>query len=136
MGRIMNQLTPEKAAYIAGIVDGEGCISAVHDHPDRGNSIRLELKIANTNRPLLESIQTDLGEGRIQSVKRYSSRHKPCFELRVHGEKAQRSVKQLLPFLRVKMQQAELLCSVKMREGNTHMETLQRFRELNKRGRS
>ena len=51
----MNQMTPTEQAYIAGIVDGEGCITmrrCVEKHKDVVMH-RLFLYVSNTDLPLL-----------------------------------------------------------------------------------
>ena len=50
--REVNSLSPVDAAYIAGLVDGEGTITLSRKHAGEGR--QLVLSISNTERPLLE----------------------------------------------------------------------------------
>jgi len=69
--RTVNQLDPPEAAYIAGLVDGEGTVTLTTMH--RGENRRLVVSISNTERNLLEFVQEALGTGQITSKRTYST---------------------------------------------------------------
>jgi hypothetical protein len=61
--RTVKQLDAPDAAYIAGLVDGEGTVTLTTMH--RGENRRLVVSISNTERALLEFVQKALGTGQI-----------------------------------------------------------------------
>jgi hypothetical protein len=84
--RSVQRLAPEMAAYIAGLVDGEGTItlSALH----RGERRRLVVSISNTDRSLLECVRAVIGAGQITGKRTYSERHTPSFAYRITNRQA------------------------------------------------
>ena len=50
-------LSETQKAYLAGIVDGEGCISFCKI----GSFLYLGVSVANTNKPLINWLRTNLG---------------------------------------------------------------------------
>jgi len=77
MKRDVNELSPASAAYIAGIVDGEGTVtlSRLHAHENR----RLVVSIANTEFQLLQFVLEEVGAGKLTRKKTSSKRHTPSF---------------------------------------------------------
>lgn len=92
--------------YIAGFIDGEGCISA----STRG----LRLIITNTNKEILEEIQEYFGEGKLIGRIRVKIRgqndnyRKKCYQLVLWNRHAERVLLLLIPHLRLKKKEAEL----------------------------
>ena len=70
--RETRRLAPEDAAYIAGILDGEGTISLSRRH--RTDNRQLVVSIASTERQLLEYVQQVVGAGRIARKRTVRSR--------------------------------------------------------------
>lgn len=92
-------LTPEQAAYVAGVIDGEGCITT---SGHRG----FRVQIANTNRPWLETLSGWVG-GTIHGHRgRFNKR--PSFSLSLTIRESQEALAQCQPFLMLKQQQAAL----------------------------
>ena len=95
-------------AYMAGIVDGEGCIAI--DRFTNKNlpsyCYRLKLRVGNTNRWLIEQLRFSFG-GNIKTVKQRGNA-KEAWEWYLAGENAAYCLKLLLPYLRIKRPQAEL----------------------------
>jgi hypothetical protein len=60
---IVKQLSVSEAAYVAGIVDGEGTITLTRTH--RGENRRPLLSISSTESALLLYVQSVIGAGRI-----------------------------------------------------------------------
>jgi hypothetical protein len=93
----MNTLTSSVAAYIAGLVDGEGTItlSRLHKHANR----RLVVTIANTELVLLQFVLTHVGAGKITRKRTTSEKHTPSFCYAISSRQALTLLKQLLPYL-------------------------------------
>ena len=96
--RAVRRLTPEMAAYIAGLVDGEGTItlSALH----RGERRRIVVVISNTDRALLEFVRDTVGAGRITAKRTYSERHTPSFAYSLASRQALDVLAQIASFLK------------------------------------
>lgn len=56
-------LSLEEAAYVAGLIDGEGSVSLTRRH--RNDKRQLVVSISNTERNLLEYVKQVVGAGRI-----------------------------------------------------------------------
>ncbi len=69
----MNQLSTEDAAYIAGLIDGEGTITLTRLHV--GEHRRLVLSISNNDRRLLEFVKSSVGGGKITGKRCYCENH-------------------------------------------------------------
>ena len=108
----MDALTAEQAAYLAGVIDGEGHLAIVRAVKASGGSPRFGFvaKITNTKREWLEELQTWIG-GRVYqtgaSPKRLNSR--PCFDLRLIGAEARAMLTQIRPYVRLKSRHVDLL---------------------------
>ena len=109
--RTVRKLDPCDAAYIAGLVDGEGTITLTVQH--RGENRRLVLSISNTELPLLEFVRRVVGAGRITTKRTYSKRHMPSFTYQISSRQALSLLVQIAPHLRTyKAKRARLaLCN-------------------------
>ena len=108
---------PAILAYIAGIVDGEGCIritSCFHPTNSVNSSHSLRLAITNTSAGLIAWLLRVIGG----SVTKHPIRHdkrpgwhsrKPVFDWYVHGNNAALLVMGLQPYLIIKREQADLV---------------------------
>ncbi|MGH8618677.1 MAG: LAGLIDADG family homing endonuclease, partial [Burkholderiales bacterium] len=56
-------LSPTDAAYLAGLIDGEGTIGLTRRH--RNDQRQVVVSISNTERPLLEWVLLTVGAGKI-----------------------------------------------------------------------
>ena len=100
------------AAYLAGIVDGEGCIMVLDRTATRKNSTRptISLTIGNTYLPLLQWIASVTGCGSIESyssVTPYGNPGKDAHTWRLTSISAACVLKQIKPFLLEKRGRAE-----------------------------
>jgi hypothetical protein len=75
--RVVNQLELSAAAYIAGLVDGEGTITLTSTH--RNERRRIVVSISNTDRALLDYVRDAVGAGHVTGKRTYSERHTPSF---------------------------------------------------------
>ena len=91
--------------YLAGIVDGEGCINIVKYHKDNRYRYRLQLRVINTNKELIDWIKERWG-GYIYSKQKPKLR--TVYEWYVSDEAAEHLLCDLLNYLIVKRQQANI----------------------------
>lgn len=107
----MHTLTREQAAYWAGVIDGEGCISIYQDRerPKRGCTARIH--IANTNRAWLEQLHIEIGAGKLSKPRSNGprARAKPLSSLWFTRPEMEALLLQIRPYLRMKLRQADLL---------------------------
>lgn len=101
-------LTKEEAAYIAGVIDGEGTISLSRRH--RSDNRQLVISIASTERELLEYIQKTVDAGRITRKRVVSVNHTPSVTYVIDNRQALSLLQQVAPYLRTyKASRAELV---------------------------
>lgn len=103
-------LETEKA-YIAGFLDGEGYIGiSVHRRKDwKRPYYTTQINIYNTDIFVLQSMVENAGVGTIYlGHRKERPHHKVIYVWRTTGIKAIELLKELLPYLRVKKEQAEL----------------------------
>jgi hypothetical protein len=106
--RKVNGLSSEDAAYLAGLIDGEGTIALSHRH--RGEERQLVVSISNTERELLDYVLETVGAGRITAKRTYDTNHSPSFTYSIDNRQALELLQQIAPFLRgYKRQRAALV---------------------------
>lgn len=93
-------------AYIAGIIDGEGCISLSNPRPRDGCSEHV-LRVGMCDKRVIYYLRRATGVGRIQKPRVLPS-GRVCWTWNVSIRPAVQVLQQLLPFLRVKKEQARL----------------------------
>jgi hypothetical protein len=93
-----NRLSGTDAAYIAGLIDGEGTIGLVRKH--RNDYRQLGISISSTEPALLEFVQTACGTGVISSKRRAKAHHNPSQTFAVYNRQALDLLKQVHPYLR------------------------------------
>ena len=91
-------LDPCDAAYIAGLIDGEGTITLSREH--RNENRRLVVSIASTQRCLLEFVADRTGCGKITNKRTTSEPHTLSFAFRVTNRQALELLRQVRPYLR------------------------------------
>lgn len=106
----MSKLT---AAYLAGFVDGEGHISIYpYVHKDRDNKVyyKVNFKVCNTNKELIESFKASYG-GWIytQNKSLYHAKHKTLYTWSLDSKNAELVLQTIYPYLRIKKRQCELV---------------------------
>lgn len=110
----------EKLAYIAGFVDGEGCIRAAGDY------LGLSMQVSNTVRAPLLFMQEVFGG----SVRGYGTPKKTAsgrmgkraYLWSIHGESAVKVLLALLPYLIVKKQEAILGIALTAAKGHERVD--------------
>ena len=96
------------AAYIAGIVDGEGTVtlSRLHHNEQR----RIVVSISNNERELVEYVRQAIGAGRISNKRTYRAAHAASFHYQISSRQALALLEQITPYLRTcKAKRARLL---------------------------
>jgi hypothetical protein len=96
--RAVRRLDPETAAYMAGLVDGEGTITLTSQH--RTERRRLVVSISNTDRSLLAFVMAAVGAGCISAKRVSDVRHAPGFTFKVTSRQALDLLAQIAPYLR------------------------------------
>jgi|SRR3972149_1752337 len=91
-------LIPEDAAYIAGLIDGEGTISLSRKH--RFDNRQLVVSISNTERNLLNYVQETVGAGSITNKRVTRANHTPSFTYSISNRQALDLLKQITPYLK------------------------------------
>ncbi len=89
-------------AYVAGLVDGEGCISF------HGSSTP-QVQITNTSLPMLKRVQRITGCGRVYKSHSSTEKHRKAYRWECYGKNARRVLRHIAPFLTTKYSQARLL---------------------------
>jgi hypothetical protein len=108
MSNPIRQLSVAEAAYIAGVVDGEGTISLVRHHC--GENRRPVVSVANTELMLLDYLKTTIGAGRITRKRIAQSHHTPSFTFVIFSRQALALLEQIAPYMHTcKRGRAELL---------------------------
>ena len=107
----MNHFTPVQAAYLAGIVDGEGCIFVSrYDRKDgRQTEYGLIVSIAQSNLAFIDYLHDLIGAGFTREVKnKTAAHHMDRYDLRITGKQAGEFLQAILPHLIIKKDQARL----------------------------
>jgi hypothetical protein len=130
-------MTDMEAAYIAGIIDGEGSFLVYMKRAGRGEKKyhRAVMKIANTDRDLVEWIKARTG-GTITQWQSEIPGRKRMYHLNVEGPVLLRLCERIGPLLRVKGEQARLTAEMQRTMSTKRtglpmpMEIVQRREEL------
>ncbi|MFN8497319.1 MAG: LAGLIDADG family homing endonuclease [Anaerolineae bacterium] len=88
-------------AYVAGLVDGEGCI--------RLNGYSPTVFITNTSLPMLEKVQRIAGCGTITVSNEAKGKWREAYKWRCYGKNACYVLRHIAPFLTTKYSQARLM---------------------------
>ena len=116
--------------YLAGIVDGEGCVTVTYG--TKAGHERIRLTISNTDRNLIDWLTSRVG-GHISKTQSRGNR-KPAYQWEVYGSVAFDLLTLLLPHLKLKKRQAELCLQFHADKSKRAWVTKQ-IRRMNKRGK-
>jgi translation elongation factor EF-1alpha len=92
------QLSSINAAYIAGLIDGEGTVTLTRKH--RNENRQLAITISNTDKVLLEFVRSAIRAGKITSKRISQSHHTPSFTYAIYNRQALSLLEQVHPYLR------------------------------------
>ena len=98
MHRRVRKLPEASAAYIAGLVDGEGTVTLtrLHAHENR----RIVVSIANTEIAILRFVHDEIGAGKITRKRTISVKHTPSFCYALTSRQALELLAQIVDHLR------------------------------------
>jgi hypothetical protein len=104
--------TELEKAYLAGIIDGEGCIGGAElqdKRAGRGAGVMFTVFIGMTDREAAE-LACSLYGGHIRKTqdKRRKAFRRPMFIWQAYGEIGARFLRDVLPYLRIKHEQAKV----------------------------
>jgi len=131
-----NTLTPHEAAYLAGFVDGEGCITARL----RRGGVDGDMEIASVMREQLVRLQEETGVGSVRAKRIRNKKAKQIHVWNISLCSLGSLLVQLLPYLRLKKKQAELMLVLTSYEypfrldDQRQTDIVGQFRVLNRRG--
>ncbi len=94
-------------AYIAGIVDGEGCIGLNLNKSGTGSSYRIKVSVGNTNEWICQWLKLSFG-GCVSCSSRIGSNNKPLWQWIVSCNMALNFLELIYPYLKLKKPQAEI----------------------------
>lgn len=100
-------MTKTDAAWFAGLFDGEGSLVAAHGKGSKS----LRLQIVMCNEEIVRRVQTVVGTGNIQYHRPKNTKHSESWHFAVYGMNAVRVLTQILPWLIVKREDAEMWVS-------------------------
>jgi len=140
-------MTDAQAAWLAALVDGEGCVGIWRERRPKNRSgfrYYAALEVVNTCRALIDAVSALLGGNTWVKDGRLKPKHKVVYVARIRRSVVGEVLRRIVPFLIVKPRQAEkvlefceILESAPMRASLVH-DDLQRLYEqckaLNKRG--
>lgn len=87
------------AAYIAGLIDGEGTVTLCRKH--RNENRQVAVTISNTDLRLLDYVLKTVRMGKITRKRTVSERHTPSFTYAVYNQQALRLLAaEIAPYLR------------------------------------
>jgi hypothetical protein len=95
--RSVRKLNREQAAYLAGLLDGEGTIALTRRH--RAGNRQLVVSISNTDHLLLKHVLQTVGAGRITRKRTTSHRHTPSATYQIDNRQALALLAQIVPYL-------------------------------------
>jgi len=93
-------------AYIAGIIDGEGCITILEYGAKQRRNWRLTVSVVNTSEWLVQWLMLQ-GFGKVYEIGK-TKREKRIWQWRVDGRKAGEFLTLILPYLMIKKSQADV----------------------------
>lgn len=113
-------------SYIAGIIDGEGCIGIECMAPlqkkdgtwiRKHNYYTPRLTIVNTSYKLMELLVKEIG-GKYDTRKKIEGR-KTCYRWYIFGKDLENTIQEIIPYLFIKKEQAEIVLKFRQTVGKT-----------------
>jgi hypothetical protein len=96
--KVARTLMVDEAAYLAGLIDGEGTITLSRRHANEKR--QLVVSISSTEPDLVEWAANATGVGKITRKRTSSDKHAPGLTYCVSNRQALAVLKQVLPYLR------------------------------------
>lgn len=104
----------EVLAWVAGLIDGEGCIyirkrtEKAPSRKERSPSYALSLTVKMTHKPTIEELKNIFGVGRIHRETPGKLNKKVSWRWAVSTQEGADILRMILPYLKVKREEAEL----------------------------
>jgi len=105
-------MTNEEKAYLAGIIDGEGYIGIIQTRPAL---FGLRLQIGTTGERLADYLLSIVPEFPLWTHESKNPRYKKALYLTLHGREAQKLLRLVRPWLKLKDLQADVALSFPIR---------------------
>ena len=106
--RQCRKLSTAQAAYIAGLIDGEGTITLTRKH--RNEQRQLAVTISSTERPIVEFVLEVSGVGKVTTKRKYRDHHLPSYTYATYNRQALALLDQTTQYLRsYKTRRAEMI---------------------------
>ena len=106
--RELQDLIDTDAAYIGGLIDGEGTITLTRKHKNENR--QLSVSISSTEIALLDYVKSVTGVGKITNKRTSKPHHTPSFAYAVYNRQALALLQKILPYLKsYKRRRAELI---------------------------
>jgi len=94
----INTLAATDAAYIAGLIDGEGTVTLTRKHKNENR--QLAVTISNTEKSLLDFCQQIICAGKITNKITAQAHHTPSFTYTIYNRQALALLEQIHNYLR------------------------------------
>jgi hypothetical protein len=108
MYKEVKTLSQVDAAYIAGLIDGEGTVTLSHRH--RNENRHLVVSVSNTDRPLLEYMLNTIGAGKITGKRTAQPHHTYSYNYSMSNRQAISLLEQTGPYLKTyKARRSEMI---------------------------
>lgn len=142
--KAIQSMQETEAAYVAGIIDGEGSLTLAHRkrNEERGwESIEPNVRISNTNLALMEYLSALLGARSYVALGRPKSHWKPQYTISISAfAEIAALLERIMPYLVIKHRRAEIMLHLVRRRLSQEPYTdedrrlLQAFKQENQRG--
>jgi hypothetical protein len=131
--KTLKTLSEKDAAYLAGLIDGEGTVTLSRKHKNENR--QLCVSIASTEKCLLDFVLSVTGVGKITNKRKSKHHHAASFTFAVYNRQALALLEATRPYLKsYKRHRAHLILqnylSVTPRNGKYTKELLDKKREL------
>lgn len=101
-------MNPTELAWLAGFLDGEGCIGIYRHKTNTSRGYQLRVSVVNTDLASLLKFKIAFGGPIWKADRKGSLGKKVCWEWQVTGKAAELALQQLFPYLRTKGRQARI----------------------------
>jgi 3',5'-cyclic AMP phosphodiesterase CpdA len=91
-------LRQSEAAYLAGLIDGEGTITLSRRHANERR--QLVVSVVSTEREIVDWVLSTVGAGKITRKRTVAMHHSPSFTYTVANRQALAMLRQATPYLR------------------------------------
>jgi len=112
---MLNKISEVDKAYIAGIVDGEGCIGYYNANPDKEGTpyCHPSINVTNTNKEVIEWLHKITGIGRASEIRFNDGKRRTAYQWQLAKKQQVRQFLEVIrPYLRIKAAQADVLLSL------------------------